>query len=236
MNNQILDYFKKGFFLVNKSWDLFLFGLLLFLLGGIYQLFTDSSINRILQIISYLLIFIEFGFIFSLPAFLIDRQQGKPLSLNNILSVTLKNTKRLTLPLLLILVALFIFLILGTTLIAQFIYGGNPNFAQNSNIGILLSYLLIGIYSFISAFAPIYFSIEKNGFFSSIKKSINLSIKNFNFIIIIFLISASSYLIATFVLDNNQSAYQLLLENALYQYGGLLTSASSLILYQNLKS
>lgn len=236
MNNKPFDYFKKGISLVNKSWGIFLFGLILTALSSFPDLLGDSFIKRTLQAIGFLLIFIEFGFSFSLPVFLLARQEGKSVSFGDVLSTSLQNTKRLILPLILIFIVLIILAVLGFILVVQFIYGGNFNFMQNTTQGFnlwnLLSVFLIGLFSFIT-FSSIYFSLEKNGLFRSIKRSIGLSIKNLDFIAIIFVISASTFLILILLLKDYQSFWQLFLRSVIYQYEGLLFTAAALIFYQN---
>lgn len=239
MNKQVSDYFKEGSALALKSWGLFLIGLFLTLLGsgGIPDLLGDSFIKSVLQIIGFLLLFIGSGFSFSLPVFLVEKQQGKPLNLGNIFSITLGNSKRLILPLILMLVCIVIVVVISFFLIAQFIYGGNLNFMQNTQTQGLSAWnilfaLLIGLFSF-GTFTPVYFSLEKKGLFSSIKKSISLSSKNLSFIMIVFVISASTYLILALFLNNYQNLYQLFIRNVVFQFELLVIAAASLIFYQN---
>lgn len=236
MDKQISDYFKKGLSLANKSWGLFLFGLSLTLLASLPDLMGDSSIKWTLQVIGFLLIFVEFGFSFSLPLFLLGRQEGKAVDFSNIFSTLLRNTKRLILPLILIGIVFVVIAVLSFLLVVQFVYGGNFNFMQNTSQGFsawnFLFAFLIGLFSFIT-FAPIYFSLEKNGLFNSIKKSISLSVKHLDFIIILFVISAPTFLISVLFLNNYQSFWQLFLRSVVYQYEALLITAASLIFYQS---
>lgn len=233
---QIADYFKIGFSLAINSWGLFLFGLSLSLLSSVPDLLGDSFVKGILRVMGFLLAFISIGFSFSLPVFLVDRQQRKSLTLGNILSTTLGNTKRLILPSIIILICLFVVMILSFFLIAQFIYGGNLNFMQDAstrgfNAWNLLIVLFIGLFSFLT-FSPIYFSLEKSGLFSSIKKSLSLSFKNLNFIVILFVISASTYLALTLFLNNYQNLFQLFTRTVIYWFESILITATSLIFYQ----
>lgn len=198
----------------------------------------DSFVKDTLQVIGLLLIFVEFGFSFSLPAFLLSRQKGKSVNFGDIFSISLQNTKRLLLPLILIFIMFIILAAVVFLLVAQFIYGGNFNSIQNTTQGFnpwnLFSVFLIGLFSLVT-FSPIYFSLEKDGLIRSIKRSISLSIKNLDFIIIIFVINAATFLISTQLLKDYQSLWQLFLRAIIYQFQGLLFSASALILYQNQK-
>lgn len=238
MSNKPFDYFTKGLSLVNKSWGILLFGLILTsFVSSLPYLSGDSFIKGTLQAIGFLLIFIEFGFSYSLPVFLLARQEGKSVNFGDILSTSLQNTKRLILPLILIFILFIIlFIVVNFILVVQFIYGGNFNFMQNATQGFnpwnLFFAFLIGLFSFFT-FSPIYFSLEKDGLFRSIKRSINLSIKNLDFIIIIFVISVVIFLISTQPLKDYQSFWQLFLKGIIYQFEGLLFSAAALIFYQN---
>ncbi len=241
MFKQVIDSFQKGFSLANKSWGLFLFWFIFSTISGIPNLLGDSFIKVTLQIVGFLLVFfIGSGFSFSLPIFLVEKQQGKTLKLGNILSTTLRSTKRLILFTILTILFLILTLILSSLLIftAQFIYEGNLNFLENSTLGFELitsitMVLFIGLYSFLT-FASIYFSLEKQSVFSSVKKSISLSFKNLNFIVILFVINVFTFFVLVLFLNNYQNPYQLFIMNIIYAYELLLLTAASLIFYQNL--
>ncbi len=236
MSNKSFDYFKKGFFLVNKTGGLLLFGLSLSLLGSLPDFLGDSFLKGTLQVIGFLILFFEIGFAFSLPLFLLGKQEGKSVGFGDILSTSLRNTKRLLLPSILLLIILIVIAVLSFFLVAQFVYGGNFNFMERSTQGFsawnFLFTFLIGLFSF-GTFTSIYFSLEKNGLFSSIKKSINLGIKNLDFIMILFVISASIDLVLALFLNNYQSLWQLFVRHTIYQYEMLLFVAASLIFYQS---
>ncbi len=227
MNQYIYSYFKKGISLTNKSWILFLFGLTLALLTSLPNL-TDKWA---LQIIGSLLLFVSFGFTFSLPIFLLNKQEDKLVDFGQIISTSLQNTKRLILPL--ILIGLIISITLLLLLISViFVNQGNINFIHNMSTWKLFIVLLSGPSSFFT-FAPIYFSLEKNGLLSSIKKSIVLGVKHLDFIAIIFVISASTFLILDFLLKDYQSFWQLFTKIIVYQYEVILITSTSLIFYQS---
>lgn len=234
---KVFDYFKQGYNLALKSWDLFLIGLFLTLLANLPDLMGDSFIKGTLQVIGFLLLFVGFGFSFSLPVFLLGRQEGKDVDFGNILSTSLQNTKRLILPLIPIGIVFIVIMFIGLLLVVQFIYGGDFNFMQNAqtqgfSAWNILFALLIGSLSF-GTFTSIYFSLEKNSLFSSIKKSVSLSVKHLDFIIILFVISASIFLISVLFLNNYQSFWQLFLRSVVYGYTELLMIAVSLIFYQS---
>lgn len=237
MKNIIFESLQKGFALTNRSWVLLLIGLF-FSLFSILQVFLDNPpITRILVAVGLLLFPISIGFYTSLPAFLVDKQQGKPLRLINILAVTLQSTKRLIIPGILL---VLLFLILGIFVYAFMvvvIYDGNwAIFSEEVqgdfdkwNIWMMLS---IGLVAFFS-FTPIYFSLEKNGLFSSIAKSLDFSLKHLNFIAIIILISWIFYSINTLPLSLPISKqFQSLMQTLLGAYEAILLTAIPLVFYQ----
>jgi membrane protein YdbS with pleckstrin-like domain len=234
--NQVTDYFRKGLSLTNKSWGIFLFGLILTSLSGLPEFLGDSFVKSILQTLGFLLLFIEFGFFYSLPIFLLAKQEGKSVDFGDILSTSLHNTKRLILPFILTLILLIILFIVGFILVVQFIYGGNFSFMENATQGFnpwnIFFAFFIGLFAFLT-FSPIYFSLEKNGLLKSIKRSINLSVKHLDFIAVIFAISAVIFLISTLLLKDYQSLWQILLRGFIYQYETLLFAAAALIFYQH---
>lgn len=233
MDQQLIGYFKKGFALTNKSWDLFAIGLVLSLLFSIPDLLGDFYGKWVLQILGFLTFLIAMGFSFSTAAFLLDKQKGKRIGLSNILSITMGNAKRLILPLLLVFI-LFIFGVVFMIIIFG-AFGAKPDFSQiTQGRWRLLVTVCMGLFSFTS-FTSIYFSIEKNGFFKSTKKSIMFGFKNLDFILFVYIATVTVYAIHNSFFNNNQIWYQILLRSILNQYSELVITATSLILYQNRK-
>lgn len=234
--NLISDSFKKGFRLTNKSISLFLFVLTLSFLSEIPDLLGNSPVKIILQVVGFLLVIIQTGFYFSLPIFLVNNQQGKTVAFRKILSIMLKNTKRLILPSIIILASAFLAVVLSFFLLAQFVFVGDYNFLQNSYLGFyvwnIIMALFFGLFSFIS-FAPIYFSLEKNSFLISIKKSISFCLNNFNFFLILFVADTFTFLITMLLFNDFQNPYHLFTRNVLINYEYILLATASLIFYQN---
>lgn len=233
-NKQIVECFKKGFSLTNQSLVFYLIGAVLSLLISSNVLFTGSSLNDYISVALVLASIIYFSYSFSLPLFLVDRQQDKPFKLNNILSITLTSAKRLVLPMILLLILL---LIIGGTiffLIAQYVYGGNINYLQNaaqtfSTWNIIMG-LLIGLLSFLT-FTPVYFSLEGDGLFKSMKKSIKFSFQNLNFIIILFVIN----MVFSVVSSLPGNSYKIIMNSIVHEYQALFFTAVSLLVYQSRK-
>lgn len=233
-----IQYFKKGFTLTNKSLAVFLFGLLLSLLNSLTELSLKPFSIEIPWVAGFLISLIEFGFALSVPLYLVKKQEGKSLSLGDFLSTTLISTKRSALPIMFLMVIFITISVLIFILAAQFIYGGNFDFIHDNpqvfGVFNLLLAFFIGLTSF-ATFTSIYFSVERNGFFASVKKSVSLSIKNLDFIIILFIISTFTYLTLSSFLNNYQNFWQNLVKSIIYQYEGLLIASTSLIFYQSRK-
>lgn len=238
MNRQNLIFysFKRGFWLTNKSISLFLIVLTLSLLGEMPDLLGNSPAKSISQVIGFLLVIVQIGFYFSLPIFLVNKQQGKTIFFSKMLLITLKNAKRLILPSIIMFASVFLVVILSFFLLAQFAFGGDYNFMQSSRLGFyvwnIIVALIVGLFSFLT-FAPIYFSLEKNSFLNSVKKSISFCLNNFNFFLIIFIVSVFTLLITTLLFNDFQNPYHLFIRNILANYEYILLAAASLIFYQN---
>lgn len=237
MDKDVFSYFNKAFFLVNKNWSLVILYLLLSLSYSLPEFLGDSFIKDLLQFIGFLMVFIQMGYSFSLPIFLVDRQQEKSVNFKNLLLITCKNTKRLIIPLILIFIIFIIILITGYFLAVYFIYGGDYDFMtkiQGFNLWNLLIALIMGLFSFLT-FSPVYFSLENNGLLLSIKKSITLSLRHLEFILILALIEILTYLVLINFLNTSQNLSHSLIYNIIYAYLGLITTSASLYLYQKHK-
>ena len=220
----VFDYFKKGFTLANKSLDIFLIALTLSILSEFSGLLKGNAlIGSAVQAAGILISFVWFGFIFSLPLFLKERQEGKPLKLSYIFSFLWDNVKKMILPSLVIgsIIALVFFTLF---LIFQFIF----NAVQSPAFYITLFALIAGFMPFIS-FGPIYFSLEKNNFYKAVQKSCSLSLKNLNFVAIIFLFYSLIFLI--FGLLSIDKNLRQLITLVIFNYGMLVVFASSLIFF-----
>ena len=138
----------------------------------------------------------------------------------------------------LIMIGLIVIAVLSLLLVAVFIYDGNINFIENMPQGFstwnFVWAFLMGLFSFLT-FSPIYFALEGDNLYLSIKKSIRFSLKNLDFIMILFLISASTFLVLSLFLDNYQNLWQLIIRSLIYQFETFLLTAASLIFYQNHK-
>src|SRR3989344_2263494 len=195
----IFNYFLNGFFLANRSLDIFL---------------------------------ISIGFTLSLPVFLIQKQQNKALDYGQVVKATLKNTKRLILP------GILLFILFTIVLMASFVLAAislHPSkdqvtsFFQSIGKGwhpiFLIPIVLIAFLEFTSFF----FSLEGNGLLSSVKKSIVVAFNNLKYISIIILISLISTITSFIPIETFLGP---LVKMILSGYIALVLTASSLLYYQ----
>lgn len=240
MNKVIFGYFSKGFSLTNKSLDIFLISLFFLLFGQLSYLFQDSLIRNTLEIISLIFIFFSSGFHMSIPLFLLTKQQNKSLEYQMVWSVLIRNTKRMIIP-----TILFFVLIIGVFLFLLFlavIFTRPADDQQFVNLlksfvsylsGWNLIFVIFGAIASFFVFTPIYFSVENNGFFSSLKKSATLAFRNLNYILIIILIFTISYSITALIPVSSDNIIVNLVRISITQYIALLVTASTLYYYQD---
>lgn len=196
----MLTYFKRGFSLANKTLTLYLGLLGLTVISDLISTLSgsDNTVVNILSIFISLIIALFYtGFILSLPAFLLFKQQDK-LQAKQIFQTTMRNTKRILLPTIIIsvLAVIVLIMIVATTLLSS-----NPqqSFEATAQIAKDLIYKW-NIYAFaiylamtFFAYTSIYFSIEKQGFWKSLIQSISTSLKNLKFLLVLMLLNAVTY-------------------------------------------
>lgn len=230
MSQQILQDFQKGVYLAKSSWIFFLFGLSLNLLGLVFALFLGHSAdvyfaNTIL--VSLIKVF-EISFIISLPSFFVDIQNRSSFHVGHVLWVVWESIKRLMMS------KIFIFLLLFWFVFPFFVYEWFR--FQSATAKIWQFYPVRVIYAclfYLLVFTPIYFSLEKNSLFISIKKSIKFSFKHLYFIAVIFLIYTIIGFFFTSIPKFPAYKYYLVFtkDAVLYVISFLLYS-TSLVLYQ----
>lgn len=238
MNN--LTFFSKGFFLTNRSLEIYLIGIVLSLIGVLVSLFKGSPVGTVLKIVSFISIFFTFGFQMSVPLLLTLKQQTNHLAFNKAWSVILRNTKRMILP-----VILFgtLFMILLFSLLIWFIAMSHPTNSQAivnviKNIAEQMRnwnplFIVLGIPFALFAFTPIYFSVENKGFFASMKRSISFSFKHLNFIMLLVLFGAINYTVITLIRIPVENPLGRVILSVITHYVGLILSASTLLFYQS---
>lgn len=229
------DYFSKGFSLANKSFDLLLIAVSFVLVGQFNLLVHNQVINNFLNFINFILMFFNFGFVLSIPLFLLWKQQNKPLNYTAIWATTLKNTKRSIIPIIFI---IFLFLVILVITALILLATGPPTPEQiKALIDSLLHkwnpiFFILGIILSFFAFTSIYFSIEESGLLTSIKKSITFSFKNLTFIGILIVIYTLIYSLSTFMSDSSNN-WIYVIKFIINEYLGLIITASVLYFYQS---
>lgn len=211
----VIQYFQDGFFLANKSLDVFLINFFLL----IPLLMNNVALNAISLLINM-------GFTLSIPLLLTSKDQGKHLGLGYVFNVTARNVKRIMLP------AIPLFFLSG---ILAFMFFGAWNYIfhpTEAQINIFLQngqFFLI-IVSSLFIFTPFYFSLENNGLFTSMKKSIGAFYRNLNFILVAILLNIFIAYISNFIPP--ESLWGQLLGMIINLYIALTTTASCLFYYQ----
>lgn len=239
----IIQYFLNGFSLTNRSLDILLINLFLFLpllKPTLLINYTQNSIFGavLLLLAAFLLAFISIGFLLSIPVFLVQKQQKKALDYRHLGGVVIKNTRRIILPGVLLLVLLAVTLILLAILIEIFLHP-NPSskeitsFFQSIGKGwYLIFFILLVVITFFE-FTSFFFSLEHDGLFSSMKKSISVAFNNLHYISIVILISIIYSLIISFVPIGTFWGQWRLVRMFLDGYISLAVISSSLFYYQN---
>ena len=217
----LFSYYFDGLALINKSLEVYLIALVLSLLS-----FISFYITSIISI----------GFSLSVPVFLLQRQQNKPLALQHILSTTINNTKRIILPLILTFILLIVLLIVSFVLIAIFLPLIKEQILQFFQSWDRLSkgwhpiFLISSILFSFFVFTPFFFSLEYKGLLVSIKKSIALSFRNLSYIASVILVGVISYSVTSLLPITE--IWGLLLKTAIALYLSLVVTASTLFYYQ----
>lgn len=242
----MLDYFRKGFLLVNKTWPVIVVGFFAYFLGFI------SPQLRVLGMLSWIGIFISWVFNLSIPRFYLDALE-RNLTRESFIATFMNNAKRLVIPgivlfILMIFGLMFLLAILVMTLgpgqfdkesLVIFFSQFSPGNQYSLPLGII-SLFLATVASGLFLFLPIYFSVEKIGFFRSLWQGILFVKKNLLFSFSAALIYFVFYeLIGIFLsplmLLNQQLLYSFI-NGFVNVYIGLIISAGSLIYYQDRKA
>lgn len=193
MKKTLTSYFSAGFTLANRSLDLFAL-LALLAVVNLLPYLTEANI-LVFFALSIITFSIYFGFAMSLPVFLTDKQKNKTLTFTTLIATTIKNVKRAILPLIVIfMLSLILFVLLAIFVFSIILSaGGNvttvSTFLHNNNTQGLrfISVLLLSLFS-VFTFSSIYFSLENNGVFSSLKQSVVFSFHHFRFVLIVMVI------------------------------------------------
>lgn len=244
----VLNYLSKGFSLANHSLDIYLISATLVLISSTNFPNLPSPFGTILSILTFTFLFIWIGYELSIPSFLQQKQKESKLNLKSVYETTIKNTKRIFIP-----GILLIILLMGSLfayVIIALLQGSNPDqitasiqqpseFIISGFTGgwspVIIAFSLISsvIFSFFT-FTSIFFSIENKGIFRSIVQSVVLSSRHLHYISIIILVNLITSLI--FKLFPIEQTWGRMLTSALTQYVNLVITASSLLYYRAVES
>ena len=239
MKIDLVQYFKSGFELANRSLEFALITILISLAGLIPALFSKTALEILFIFFNILIVFFAFGYGFSLPYFLSEKEKNKKTDLNSVFDISFANTKRIIVPGVILAVILFtvsfIIIFAGMSLL----HINTTNIASlletqtNTSISISLFFLAVMFLSSFMVFNPIYFSIEKKGLFASIKASIIYAKNHLDFTVAVFIITSIIYILLAFLPSSN--IFVKILTVFASSYEGLFISASSLLYFQKNK-
>ncbi len=198
-----LQCLQEGFTLAKSSLDIFLISLPLSLFSFL-SIFIHDSLFGTLNLIALLL---SSSFNMSLPLFLQKKQLNGKSNYKGILLITLKSTKRIILP------GLLIFFILAVILIALVIaiYSIIPLsqaqiqvVAKSSLIWWKIFFAVLSILLLIFEFTSFYFSLENKGLFESMRRSILTAFRNLPYLFYLTVINLVAFLLALLVPAESQ--------------------------------
>jgi hypothetical protein len=231
MNRKPLTrYFSGGFSLANRSLDILCVTILLLLPSIVSTYLPATNLRGIIALITALFTLISIVFGLSIPVFLVARQQGGTLSYKEVFGVVARNTRRMILP------VIVYFLVFGALLFLSIILSAGRALAFFQNMSELskgwqpTSVIFISVVSLFT-FTPFFFSLENNGFFTSMKKGLRIALHNTPYIALVILFGVASYSITSII--PKEVFWGRLLTIAVGQYGNLVLIATSLFYYQD---
>lgn len=226
-------YLKQGISLTKKSLTLFWIDLALILPTYIYSFFQENPAWGFFPVIILILSVITVGFTVSLPYFLSLKQENTALQITDIFKTSFINIKRGFIQAFVLLLA---FAILGNVLVLGAVVGLKIPFDEVmvfvQNLFRIQSwgFITLTIFLAFSTFVSVYFSVEKESLFSSIKKSITTSLKHYPFVILISALSMIIPFAGSFIASDMW--FLLILQTLFARYFYLIITSAILIYYQ----
>lgn len=238
----VLKYFREGFRLTNKSLDLLIIAVTLTLFSYISGLTTNIPFAIFFTILNILVIFFSYGYMFSLPLFLVDKQGDKKTNFNKIFDISVRNTKLLIVPGIIFVILIFFLSFLFILWLALTFRGQSVQITRIfQSIGSQLSgwnvyvFLLTCLMSFLS-YTSFFFALENKGVFTSIKASILYRIKHIHFTFAIIIINASLYtIISLSLLFPATNIWASMIRLIITGYSNFVITTSALLYYQKHK-
>ena len=217
-----IHFFVQGFSLANKSLDI----LFIYFFLSIPLLMNNTAL-------SFVFLLINIAFALSIPQFLSNKVHKKHLGLNEIFNIVVSSTRRILLPAILLFFLFGILVIIFFGALAVIVHPteeqGMAFFQGFANGWHPISLAPIILFSFFQ-FTAFFFSLENNGIFASMKKSIVVSLKNLNYIALIIFFETISYSITTVIPKEGMGQ---LINITIGSYISLVITASTLFYYQN---
>jgi hypothetical protein len=226
----LTHYFVNGFALANQSLDILLIDIVLVIPSLIGMYVENAILGKAISLISYILVFIGFVFTLSIPVFLVYKQRKEVLTYKEIFDVVVKNIRRMIFPtivcflLLTVLMIILVAILLATKVISP------PDFSASDEVQHVIPIAFIFVLSFFE-FTSFYFSLEYNGFFTSMRKSLVAAFNNLRYIAPVILCGVASYVIFTFL--STGTLWGDLLRSVIGLYISFVVIASSLSYYQD---
>lgn len=202
-----LHYLQEGFRLTQSALPLFFAVLATSLFSAVDRVLPHTAI----EVLSFLSALAYTSLHLSLPYFL-QQSESKTISLGMLVKVGWRNLKRAIVPL----------LFLGLLLVAVFVAiaakiameKGDPTFYLQASLEETValfdyqkpfSLVVFGLLSLL-AFASVFFSLEQKGLLKSLVLSVGYSVKNLEFLVLIWLFSYISYFLASHIEANLQTS------------------------------
>lgn len=231
--SKVLNYFTQGWVLVNKSLQVYILGVLLSATTPLSSLIPEGPLSTVIAILFSIINIFYVGFTLSTPVFFNIKQMNKPLTYQIMLQTAFRNTLRMILPGLLL---ILIFAVLVAALAMLFISTFGVQARQlltifgdlNGPFNPILISLMFIFHLFL--FTPVLFSLENKGLLYSVKQSIVLVPQNLPFFIIAATLSTLLYSAAGLIPYSKSWGSFLIYTFNLYV--SFVITAATLIYYQ----
>ncbi len=243
----VVDYFFRGFSLLNRNIELYLIAFL-FTLASFFLQYLNKlpfPLGLIISVIYLIVTVFSLSYTLSIPVLLEYKQQGKSLNYNNLWKIIIQNAKRLIIPVMVLIpIATIAFVIISIIVIKSLNVKNTGEFIKliyliyNIQLGWNPIYIIfISIFTIIFSFfifTSIFFSIENLGIFSAWSQSITFSFKNMRFMGLVIAVALITNSVAKFIIsapfDRIFVSYLSLIPA---QYVSLALISSSLLYYKD---
>ncbi len=237
MNKTITQYFKNGYQLAIQNLDLYLYAFGFSLLGVLTNLSSGSPIANLMSLVSIIVLFFALGYSTSIPYFLLLRQQGSPLKFSELKSITIQTGKRIMPPFVGVM-ALCILLLLIYVFTSSVLSNPQNYFVKMGVITQVTQawsplYFILNFLSSLLIYFNIYFTVEKNGFFLSTRKSVSFSLNHLSILIAFFLLLSLSYAGHQLLILVFMGPVGIIIATILQTFLAFVCSATALIIYQS---